>query len=408
MPLMTSLLFLLVTARVAGEIAERLRQPAMMGEIVAGILLGPSLLGLVGLTPGLKGIADLGVFLLVLLAGLEIDFDELRRAFSGRGAWVSVVSFALPLALGAGVGAAFGKDATRCLFLGLCVAITALPVSVRILMDLGRLESPIGRRIISAAVANDVCSLLVLGVVLNVKGGAADWPALSGAVAWSLVKAAAFLAAVVAAHRLVRYGTGFAPVSRRLLEGMLTALRGRETLFAFAILFVLIFASLSESVGLHGIIGAFFGSALLGREFLGKDHFEEVRKTASGVTMGFLAPVFFATIGLDFDAHQLTNPALLIAILTVAFAGKILGGYWGGRLARLEPEECWALGFGLNGRGIMELVIADIALSNGLIGREIFSILVLMGVATTLVTPTLLSRSLARLDAAQGLAPAAL
>ncbi|MDE2510976.1 MAG: cation:proton antiporter [Elusimicrobia bacterium] len=399
MQLMTSLLFLLVTARVAGELAERLRQPAMIGEIAAGILLGPSLLGWVAMSPELKGIADLGVFLLVLLAGMEIDFDELRRAFSGRGTWVAAVGFFLPLVLGAGVGAAFGKDATRCLFLGLCVAITALPVSVRILMDLKRLESDVGRRIVSAAVANDVCSMLILGIVLNVKDGSTGWLALAGGVALSLVKAAAFLAAVVAAHRLVRYGTGFAPVSRRLLDRLLAALKGKETLFAFAILFVLIFASLSESIGLHGVIGAFFGSALLGREFLGHEHFEEVQKTASGITMGFLAPIFFATIGLNFDARQLTNAGLILAVLTAAFVGKILGGYWGGRLAGLGLEESWALGYGLNGRGIMELVIAEIALSNGFIGQEIFSILVLMGVVTTLVTPALLGRALARLDA---------
>lgn len=398
MQLMTSLLFLLVAARVAGELSERFRQPAMIGEIFAGVLLGPSILGWVLMTPALKGIADLGVFLLVFLAGMEIDFDDLRRSFGGRGAWVAVVGFALPLVLGGAVGAAFGKDAVRCLFLGLCVAITALPVSVRILMDLKRLDTEIGRRIVSAAVANDVLALLILGVVLNVKDGTAGWLALSGMVIWALAKAAAFLCAVVAAHRLVRYGTGFVPVSRRLLERVLAALKGRETLFASTILFVLVFASLSEAVGLHGVVGAFFGSALLGREILGPAHYAEVEKTASGVTMGFLAPIFFATIGLDFDARHLANFALISAVLAAAFAGKILGGYWGGRLAGLGKSESWALGCGLNGRGVMELIIAEIALSNGFIGREIFSVLVLMGIITTIATPVLLSRSFARME----------
>ena len=400
MALMTTLLFLLVAARVAGEVAERLGQPAMVGEIVAGVVLGPTLLGWVAMTPALKGIADLGVFLLVLLAGMEIDLDELRRAFTGRGAWVAVVGFVVPLALGAAVGAAFHKDATRCLFLGLCMSITALPVSVRILMDLGRLDTEIGKRIVSAAVANDVCSLLVLGVVLNVKDGAQDWAGLAVSTVWAAAKAAAFLAAVVAAHRLVRYGSAFLPALRSGLHRFLDAVRGRESLFAFAILFVLVFASLSESVGLHGVVGAFFGSALLGRQFLGAERYAEVEKTASGVTMGFLAPVFFATIGLEFDGGKLTNAGLIAATLAAAFAGKILGGFWGGRLAGLGKDESWALGYGLNGRGVMELVIAEIALSNGFIGREIFSILVLMGVATTLVTPVLLSRAFARLDAA--------
>ncbi|MBI3565924.1 MAG: cation:proton antiporter [Elusimicrobia bacterium] len=400
MPLMTALLFLLVAARVAGEVSERLGQPAMIGEIAAGILLGPTLLGWVAMTPALKGIADLGVFLLVLLAGMEIDLEEMRRAFSGRGAWVAVVGFVLPLALGAAIGAAFGKDATRCLFLGLCMSITALPVSVRILMDLGRLDTEIGKRIVSAAVANDVCSLLILGVVLNVKDGAESWASLAASVVWAAAKAAAFLTAVVAAHRLFRLGSSHAPAFRRALHRFLDAVRGREALFAFTILFVLVFASLSESVGLHGVVGAFFGAALLGREFLGAERYAEVEKTTSGITMGFLAPVFFATIGLEFDGRQLTNAALVTAVLAAAFAGKIVGGFWGGRLAGLGREESWALGFGLNGRGVMELVIAEIALSNGFIGREIFSILVLMGVVTTLVTPVLLGRAFSRLDAA--------
>lgn len=400
MSLMTALLVLLVAARAAGEAAERLGQPAMVGEVLAGVLLGPSVLGWVAMTPALKGVADLGVFLLILLAGMEVDLEELKGAFAGRGAWVPAAGFLLPLALGAAVGIAFGKDATRCLFLGLCMAITALPVSVRILMDLGRLDSSVGRRIVSAAIANDVCALLILGVVLDAKDGGTGWVGMAVSTAWAALKAAGFLAGVVAAHRAFRFGAASAPPLRRAVDRVLGALRGKDASFAFAILFVLGFAGLSESVGLHGVVGAFFGAALLTREFFGAERFADVRHTASGVTMGFLAPVFFATIGLQFDFGRVSDAALTAAVLAAAFSGKVLGGYWGGRLAGLGAEESWALGYGLNGRGIMELVIAEIALSNGFIGPGIYSNLVLMGVVTTLATPILLRRAFARLDAA--------
>ncbi len=169
MSLIQSLLLLLLLSRVLGEIATRFGQPAMLGEIAAGIILGPSCLGYIHYTPEIKAIADIGVLLLVFLAGMEMDIDTLLASFRGRAAWVSAAGFLVPLIGGILLGAMFGLDNMRTTFLGLCIAITALPVSVRILMDLGKLQSDIGQRIISASVANDFVSLLVLGVILDLK-----------------------------------------------------------------------------------------------------------------------------------------------------------------------------------------------------------------------------------------------
>src|SRR5687768_12478410 len=150
-PLVEVMLLLLLAARVGGEIMERIGQPAMIGEILAGVCLGPSLLGWVGVSPQLGPISELAVLRPVLLAGMDLDPADLRQSVRGRGAWVAVMSFFLPLAAGIVAGAALALDVYRTVFLGLCVAITALPVSVRILMDLGRLQSDVGRRILSAA-----------------------------------------------------------------------------------------------------------------------------------------------------------------------------------------------------------------------------------------------------------------
>lgn len=397
MPLIEALLLLLVLSRVLGEIVARFGQPAMIGEIVAGVLLGPSALNYVHFNPEIRAIAQLGVLLLAFMSGVEMDMDALWASFRGRGAWVSAMGFVIPLGLGVLVGKIFGLDATRTLFIGLCVAITALPVSIRILMDLGKLRTEIGQKIISAAVANDVVSLLALGIILDVKGGAQTNFFIS--MIWALCKALLFMSVIVIAARLAkRYTVGRFRRSRSALDRVLVRVKGKESIFAVVLVFVIAFASFSEVLGLDFVVGAFFGAMLLSHQILGRANFEEIQKTASNVTMGFLGPIFFAAIGLQFDASGLRNWKLMIAILVASFAGKIVGGFIGGKLAGMSSDESWAVGIGLNGRGVMELVIANVALSNGFISPDLFTILVLMAVVTTFATPLLLKRAYGRMS----------
>jgi Kef-type K+ transport system membrane component KefB len=394
MSLIIAILLLLVVSRVAAELAERAGQPAMIGEIAAGLLLGPSILNLVHGSPELTAIADLGLLLLMLLAGMEISLDHLFEAFRGRKIWISLLGFLLPLTLGIGAGVALGLDGNRTLFIGLCIAITALPVSIRILMDLGRLQTTVGGHIVGAAIANDVLALLMLGVIVNTHAGQSSWGDVMSLGGVSVIKVLIFMAAVMAAARLINRSAGATPAFHRLTG----RLRVKEPLFAVTLTFVVIFAALADALGLHLVVGAFFGALLLSHELLGKENFEHVRKTASAVTMGFLAPLFFATIGLEFDAASLSGVWLPAVILTVAFVGKIAAGRLGGWLAGLSPAESWALGIGLNGRGIMELVVARIGLTSGLVGPDLFSVLVLMGVTTTVITPVLLKRAFEAVD----------
>jgi len=400
-PLIEALLLLLLLSRTIGELAEYCGQPAMLGEVGAGVLLGPSILGVVRYTPEIQAIADLGVLLLVFLAGMEMELDVLWKLLRGRGIWVGVAGFVFPMLFGIAVGTMFGLDPTRSVFIGLCIAITALPVSVRILMGLGLLQTETGQRIIGAAVLNDIASLSILGVILDMKkSGGAPGMALV-AMGLALSKAFTFMAVVVLAARLIRRLTLPRFIRSRIMaEKVLAKLKGKESVFAIVLVFVLGFASFSEALGLHFVVGAFFGSMLLSHELLGKAKFQEIQKTASDITLGFLGPIFFAAIGLEFDASSLRDWKLTAAILVAAFAGKIIGGYLGGRLAHLTSGESWAAGFGMNGRGIMELVIANIALSNGFIGPGLFTILVLMAVVTTFATPLLLKRAFARMPAA--------
>ena len=165
LPFFANLLILLVLARLFGEVMERFKQPAMIGEILAGVLLGPTLLNFIHRTEELKVISELGVFLLVIIAGLEIHLDEIIKSMKGRNIIISIAAFFIPLISGYLVGNYFGQDVMSTIFIGLCVAITALPVSIRILMDLGKLNSSVGQKIISVAIFDDVIALTILGIL---------------------------------------------------------------------------------------------------------------------------------------------------------------------------------------------------------------------------------------------------
>ena len=397
-PFVVMLLCVLLLARMLGEIMERFNQPSMIGEVLAGIILGPSILNFVFPSPELKVISDLGVFLLVILAGMEIDIEELRRSMKGRNIWIALLGFIIPMVSGILIGLIFNLDIMLTVFLALCISITALPVSIRILMDLGKLNTDIGQKIISAAIFNDIISLLILGVILNLKDGFHNYTELSIKLFISVAKVIVFMAIMIFAYKMFHRAKERVVIFNHKFENFLSYLKGKESLFAVIILFVLIFASLSELVGLHFVIGAFFGAVLLPREMLGNDNFTKVQENTSSITMGFLAPIFFAAMGVEFNLLSITNIALLIVVIFASFVSKILGGYLGGRMARLSKPKSFTLGIGLNARGIMELVIANIALQNKFIDIPLFSILVLMGIFTTVVTPFLLKRSFALID----------
>jgi Kef-type K+ transport system membrane component KefB len=399
LPFFANLLILLVLARVLGEVFERLRQPAMIGEILAGVILGPTMLNYIHRTEDLKVISDLGVFLVVIIAGLEINFDDILKSVRGRSIVISLLAFFLPIVAGFGVGQAFGQDVMSTIFIGLCVAITALPVSVRMLMDLKQLQSPIGKRIVSVAIFDDVLALSILGVLLALKDVDKTYAAITQATIFSLIKLVLFLGVVAIVYRIIKSFAKRENFIESQLNKLLLVLRGKESLFAIFFVFILLFSTLTESIGLHFIIGAFFASMLLSKDLVGEKHLNTFHNTTNSMAMGFLAPIFFAGIGLEFKFGSITNYWLLASIIAVSFASKIIGGYLGGRFARLNHRQAVTLGFGLNARGIMELVIANIAFRAGLIDVEIFSMLVVMGLVTTLTTPFLLKWAFKRMDA---------
>jgi len=392
MSLLSSLLILIVVARLLGQIFVRINQPAVIGEMLGGILLGPAVLGIVHPTPSLAGVSDLAVFLVIVAAGLEMRFEDVVAAMKGAGLRVALLSFFIPFFAGVGIAMAFELDAMRAIFLGLCISITALPVAAKILENLGLLNTPIGRYAIATAVINDVAAMLVLGIVL-VLPPQPTFTAVGLAVGDALIKLLVLASVVI----LFNWGLGLLEkrgYSVQVIPERLIRWLGPEALFGLVLMFVLLFGSVSEALGFHFVIGAFFGALLLDKRHFLASRYNELKHTLDSITGGFLAPVFFAYLGLKFDFDAIEGWGFVAAVLAVSILSKLLAGWWGGRLLKMERREALALGSMLNGRGIMELVVASIAYERGFIGSHMFSTLVLMGVVTTLITPWLVGKAL--------------
>jgi Kef-type K+ transport system membrane component KefB len=385
MPLLTSLLLLIVVARLFGQLMLKVNQPAIVGEMIAGVLLGPSVLGLIHANSHLSAISDLAVFLIVLSAGLEMNFKDVTNALRGKGLVIAALGFVVPLFSGIAVGMLFGLDVVRTVFLGLCISITALPVAVKILQSFNILKSEIARYSVATAIFNDIAALLALGVILNLSAQR-SFEAVALSVFSTGGKLLVLAAFILGFNWFIERAISKGIRVRRIPEKIIEVL-GNEALFGILVLFVLIFGSVSEVLGFHFVIGAFFGALLIDRKFFLASRYHELERTLGSVTEGFLAPVFFAYLGLEFNLGSMQSAGFVVVVVLASIVSKIVSGWVGGRLVGLSKVDSLGIGFILNGRGVMELVIASIAFSRGFIGQGLFSTLVLMGVVTTMITP---------------------
>lgn len=381
MEILLSLLLLLVVARLLGEIAERGKIPALIGEIAAGIVLGPTLLGLLAPDAGLVILADLGIFFLIYLAALELTLEDMKRSIRDSGVYIAIPAFVIPALLGTMLGTVLGFELRTAIFLGIALAFTAVPVSIRILEDLDLLRTDFGRALVSAGLLCDIAGLATVGVLLNL-GGATGLDAL-GAVELVL-KFAVFGMTMLLVDQIFRHRQG--ALGSWILRHTRT-LATKGTTFALPFLVGLGFAFFADLLGLHFVVGVFFGTLIVAEHVISDQDAVEVRRATSAITRGVFGPVFFAFIGLSFVGASLGNPLLVFVILGMAITTKLLGGYVGAWWAKFPLRERIGMGVGVNGRGAMELVIATIGLELGFIDTTLFSILVLTGIVTTLMTP---------------------
>jgi Kef-type K+ transport system membrane component KefB len=337
-------------------------------------------------------VATLGIFVLVLLAGMELGREGLRQAFQERSAVVAAVEFILPFLLGYAFAASLGFDIARCLFLATAMAVTALPVSVRILLDLNLLHSRLGRAIVSVALANDLIAFAVLGLVVSLYslgGGPLD----PMTVASVLVKIVGFVALILfvgwALQRVGRAAGDGPSAMQRVLE----RLRAPESSFALCIALALVLATAAEGLGIHFAVGVFYAGVLITPQLVGREQFNQIRRSMTAVSFGLLTPVFFGFVGLQFTLSGASLP-LIAEVTAIGFVGKFIGGILGGFVAGFRGAPLVALGFGLNARGMMELILAQVGLAAGIIGPDLYSALIVMTLVTTLAAPPAMKRLL--------------
>lgn len=396
-------LILLLSTRIAGEIFHRAGHASLIGEVLAGMVLGPAVLFAVDPTPGsgtgaiLAVLAPFGILFLVLSAGMEVGFEGLRSVVK-EGTWIiAATEFIFPFGLGYSFGQALGMDFVGSLFIATAMSVTALPVSVRILMDLKLLGTKLGRAIVAVAARDDMMAFTLLAVVLALHesvGGALPVET----IAFDVVKVLTFIGFIYCMGWLLRRRPK-GEASRTHLAGIMSWLRTPEAAFAVILLIAVAMGVTAEGLGLHFAIGVFYAGVFLTKDTVGEGHFLLLQNTIRNVSLGFLAPIFFAIVGLNV-VLMTSNWMLVFMVTAVAFFGKVVGGLIGGSLAGMRGHSLAALSVGLNARGMMELLVAQVGLAAGIIDESLYSAIVIMTIVTTLSTPMMMKYILkgARLD----------
>lgn len=382
------ILIVLIAAKVAAEVAERIGVPAVVGEILAGIAIGPSLLNAVGGGDEvLRTLGELGVILLLLDVGLEMDLRELGRV--GRtSVLVAIVGVVAPMVLGVGAMQVLGEDFNTSLFVGAALTATSVGITARVFGDLKALATTEARIVLGAAVADDVMGLVVLTVVVRL--------VTDGSV--SVLSVGSIIA--VAVVFLVLGGLGGLRVGPPLFAAIERVSRSSGTLVALALAFTLAFAELADAARLAPIVGAFLAGIALSKA----GPAPQIRRELSSVGHLFI-PVFFLQIGIDADVTAFGKASVLrdaALLLVVAVVGKLLSPL--GALG--APGDKPLIGLGMLPRGEVGLIFATLGLQQGVLSPDLYAALLLVVLVTTLATPQLLKLRYSRLRAAAGAVPA--
>lgn len=396
--LLAGLGILLLLARALGEACRRLHQPTVLGEIAAGILLGPTVLGAISpetlklLFPAKGSVAlahgaltNLGAVLFLLAAGMEVDLSTVGR--QGRVALsVSFAGILVPFVVGYSTASLFPQwlqlreirdPEVFALFFATALSISALPVIAKIMIDLGIYRSDMGMTVIAAAVVDDLIGWIIFAMILGTMGPVGSKaPDLTMTVTQTLL-----------------FASGMLTVGRWAIARIIPWLQAHTSwpggVLGFALGGALLSAAMTEWIGIHAIFGAFmFGVALGDAQHLR----ERTRATIEQFVSFFFAPLFFGSIGLRVDFVERFDLGLVLFVLVVATLGKVLGCGYGARLAGMPPREAWAIGWAMNARGAMEIILGLLALQAGVIGQRMFVALVVMALVTSMMAGVAVQR----------------
>jgi Kef-type K+ transport system membrane component KefB len=389
----------IAAAKLSGYLSIRLGQPSVLGELLAGILLGPTFLNMLGAWPVfaedhllpelLSLMAEIGVVLLMFLAGLELELTELLH--SGRvAAFAGVLGVIIPLVGGAATALAFGIGTSEALFIGLALSATSVSISAQTLIELGMLRSRVGLGLLGAAVFDDILVLLFLStatLVVSLEG--------EGGVALAVLRALLLMLGYLLVAGLI----GYTVIPR--LTPLVERLPVSQSLLAFSIVGMLVFAWASEAIGgMAAITGAFIAGLFFART----PAVREIEHGISALAYGFFVPIFFVNIGLEADLRAVSGGAWVFTLVltVVAILTKIIGSGLGARLGGMDGLDSVRLGIGMVSRGEVGLIVASVALANSVIANQTYSELVFIVIAATIVTPPLLRLAYSQRYSRQG------
>ena len=387
--LLLQLAILITAAKLAGYVSTRLGQPAVLGEILAGLLLGPSFLNLQGLpiftSPHLpetvNEFAEIGVILLMFLAGLEVELDAMRRA--GKVVVLAgLFGVAVPLLMGMGVALPFEFPLVESVAIGLLLTATSVSISAQTLLELGVLRSREGVALLGAAVVDDVVVILLVSVFLALAGSAGGGIA---SVALLLVRVTLFL---------IVFGLAGWILVPRLLDRV-DRLPISQGLLATTVVLAFLFAWSAEALGGVALItGSFMAGVFAARSHL----HHRIAEGLSALTYGLFVPIFFANIGLHANIWELGQELIWFTVILtlVAVISKVLGSGLGARLGGFDNGQSFRLGVGMISRGEVGLIVAQLLVAQQVVPAQMITVAVIMVLITTLVTPPLLRGAFAR------------
>jgi Kef-type K+ transport system membrane component KefB len=371
--LLVDLTVLFIGAKLGAALFARLGQPEVIGELLAGVILGPHVIGAVGeLEETLHVFQELGAVILLFVVGLDTPLSDLK-AVGGRSLAVGISGVAVPFALGAGLMLLLGRSGTQSVFIGTAMVATSVGITARVLADLGEIRSPQARIILGAAVIDDILGLLVLAVV-------------AASVAGS-VSAGSIIVLAILAITFVALVGGLGPKLIDRLTPYLDRL-GNQGVLIVSLALCLGLASLAEALRLAAIIGAFLAGMALAET---RDRYQLEEHLAP--VYSFLVPFFFAITGAVLDPSVLADPeiALLATVVTVvAVAGKLIG--CGVPVLSMGRRSAQIVGVGMVPRGEVGILVATVGLAQGIIGNELYAVVVTMSIATTIMVPPVLAR----------------
>ncbi|GEC91965.1 MULTISPECIES: cation:proton antiporter [Brevibacillus] len=367
--LIFQLAVILIASKIAGDISVRLGQPSVLGKLLIGIVLGPTVLGLVTDTEILKEISQIGVILLMFIAGLETDIDEFKRTAKSSTS-VGVAGIVMPLALGYGAGIAIGLPNIEAIFLGLLLSATSVSISVQTLKELGKLKSREGATIMGAAVIDDVLVILALAFLMSFAGGDVNL----GMVV--LKKVAFFAIVIVLSWKVVPWVLKkFAP------------LQVTESVISAALIICFLFAYFAEYTGVAAIIGSYIAGVAISLT----NYKQEVTHKVETISYSVFVPVFFTSIGVTAQfSGILENLGLIVLLSVIAIVSKLIGGAFGAKITGFPWKNSMAIGAAMVSRGEVALIIAAIGLENNLLTQDMFAVLIVVVLLTTIVTPPMM------------------